>query len=318
MPELIATPPGGRRVNATPASTVHEIATAYGYALQELTPAQVLGTASAVFFLGTELVLKVAHEGSSASLAKEVAILSFLGNAGIPVPSVIEHGQGSQEDIAYAVLRRCAGVSASTVRAGPSLFAAYADLGQALALLHSVHLPQSLRMHVSDRVRQSPVAALHMARRSGFISAADHEWLVTWMDNLERLIPESPQHVLTHGDASPNNLLVAGQTPYRLTCIVDWGDVAFDDPAADLAKMPFRTAPAVLRGYLGRTDEADAIAWAARVLRYHISWAAFRLGSAPKEADYVWNAAPSSRLLDVVRFFLDTHEESWRQLAPPS
>jgi aminoglycoside phosphotransferase (APT) family kinase protein len=274
-----------------------------------VTAAPFQGVANRVYFLGDDLVLRLARPESADDLRKEAIVIPAAIRAGVRTPELVSFEDGCEcFDGPYMVVRRAAGVAPGLPDdpADQRWRAAYRELGGQLAALHQgiEALPEVPADTATDP--RPDVVALAEA---GFLSADLADWLVGWFDRLEKRIPDAPLARLIHGDASPTNLLVDPDSG-RLTAILDWGDATWTDPAVEFAKLPLRALPAVFEGYLGRQDES----WAARVLWHHLHWAVGRLSTpADKEGGH-WSAQPGNRVLEVMRFFVADPPEPWSAL----
>jgi hypothetical protein len=222
----------------------------------------------------------------TADLRKEAAILPLTVEAGVRTPELVAY----DPDAPYLVTRRAAGVPLSQV---DDPVPAYRDLGRTLAALHQIRTrPESVPRQYEPDPRPM---VLSLARR-GLVNTEIVDWLIGWFDRLEHRSPPPPP-CLIHGDASPTNLLADGD---GLTALIDWGDAAWCDPSVDFAKLPRRVVPTVLEAY-GRPE------WLPRVLFHHLHWALGRFGT-ERAAGPHWTAEPASRLLELLRFFVESSD----------
>lgn len=113
-------------------------------------------------------------------------------------------------------------------------------------------------------------AALDALADRGTADAALPVLRAAWDRGLAAPVHEGPPTWI-HGDLHPGNQLVEGGA---LSAVVDWGDVAAGDPAADLATV-WWTLPAAVhddfRTACGGVDDAAwsrAIGWAAAIALY--------------------------------------------------
>lgn len=121
--------------------------------------------------------------------------------------------------------------------AGPSLVE---ELGHFLAALHAIR-PHHLSATVRDRSdvdvarRASMEIALPFLRT--VLSPTDHEHIVQWCAEYtaaRKAARFSPY--LVHGDLWYGNILVDPEHT-RILGILDWEEMAFDDPAQDFATL---------------------------------------------------------------------------------
>ncbi len=258
-------------------------AVAADFGVAEVVPSPHVGVANHVYFLGPDLVLRFPRDPSyAADLRKEAAILPLAVAAGVRTPELITY----DPDAPYLVTRRAAGVPLPQV---DDPVPAYRDLGRTLAALHQIPTcPGGVPVQREPDPR--PMVA-SLAER-GLVNAEIVDWLIGWFDRLEA---PPPAPCLIHGDASPTNLLAEGD---GLTALIDWGDAVWTDPSIDFAKLPLRVLPTVLEGY-GRPE------WLPRVLFHHLHWALGRFGTERAEGPH-WTAEPGSRLLEILRFFVES------------
>ncbi|HEX2145740.1 MAG TPA: phosphotransferase [Glycomyces sp.] len=273
-----------------------------------VTAAPFQGVANLVYFLGDDLVLRVARPEAVDDLRKEAVVIPAAVRAGVRTPDVVAFDDGGLLEVPYMVVKRANGftpdlpASPTDERWGP----VYRQLGSELATLHQgIDALPGVPVDVAGDPRPE-VEALASA---GYLSTDLADWLIAWFDRLDAHRPAAPETRLTHGDAAPTNLLIDRES-MRLEAILDWGDAAWADPATEFAKLPLRAVPAVIEGYLGECDEA----WAARILWHHLHWAIGRVPSPPELQAAHWSAQPANRLLEITRFFLANPPHPWPAL----
>lgn len=336
-----AEPPPGDRPAAVAA-----VAARHGVPPAEVALAPEQGAASRVYLLGPELVLKVARPapGCAADLRKEAAVTAFGHGLGLRTPEVVAYdGAGARLGAPHLVLRRMPGVrppvpaaSARDPWARP-----YRELGAQLAVLHAAAPPPAGLPDVPVDPGGDPRPGVAQLAADGYLSTEVAGWLTGCFDRLADMLGPSvapsarqaggtPPGCLLHGDAAPTNLLVDPGTR-ALRALLDWGDAAWGDPAAEFAKLPPRAVPYALAGYLapagdvpgagagegagdGAPDPALVRRWAARVLWHHLGWAVPRLAAAPRPAGAHWSAQPGNRLLELLRCYAQGPPDPWRGL----
>lgn len=273
-----------------------------------VTAAPFQGVANRVYFLGDQLVLRIARPEAADDLRKEAVVIPAAARAGVRTPELVDFVDGERFGGPYMVVRRAAGVAPGLPANRPDerWRTAYRELGSELATLHDG--VESLPGIPVDTAADPRPDVVTLAE-TGYLSTDIADWLIGWLDRLAPLVPAKPGARLVHGDASPTNLLVDPESG-RLTAILDWGDAAWADPAIEFAKLPPRALPAVFEGYLGGQDES----WAARALWHHLHWAIGRLATpAEKQAGH-WSAQPGNRILEVMRFFFADPPHPWSAL----
>ncbi|MGW3349734.1 phosphotransferase family protein [Nonomuraea rubra] len=294
------------------------IARRHGVAAGEVRPLPE-GVANRVFLLGEELVLRIPRdERFLPDLVKEAAVIPVAVRAGVRTAEVVAFdGAGSEVGVPYMVLTRTRGVDLARLGPrAPGMAPLLRQVGRELGRLHRLSpdaaSPGLAAVPVDDG-RVDPGALTGRLVGEGWIDAEAGRWLGGWFERLSAHLPESPPLVLIHGDVAPQNLLVRPDTA-RLAGIVDWGDAAWADPAADFAKMPLDRVPAMLDGYREETP-AGAPGWEARVLRFHLAWALGRLAApVPRPGERHWTAPPAGRLLGLLRFFASAPPPPWSDL----
>jgi aminoglycoside phosphotransferase (APT) family kinase protein len=291
-----------------PPSDPEHIARRYGLALRALPG----GVANDVYALGDELILRIARSASfGADLAKEALVIPAAVAAGVLTPSIVEFGNG------FMVVRRVPGTDFAVAAAyrsiaDPATARLWRSVGAELAKLHRVTSVDGLSPAPADP--GDPIALVEELAGSGWLDSSAAEWLDGWFQRLAARRPASAAAVLIHGDIAPQNLMADPSTG-ALTGIVDWGDAALDDPAADFAKLPLWAVVPALSGYLGDADASMVEEWAARILWIHLHWGLARLRDpAPAPSARHWTAPPAGRLLGLLRFFASGPPAPWSAL----
>ncbi len=271
--------------------------------------------ANRVIFLGREHVLRVPHDASTAEdLVREARVVPFARAAGVRTPRIVAFdASGVPFGLPYMIVERVHGANLARVaRSDPAV---YRDLGRDLARLHRAYAPPELAAALPRDPHPDPRPAAAALVDRGLLVGDGGAWLLAWLDALAAQGWPPLPPVPTHGDAGPSNVLVEeGGGAYM--ALVDWGDAALRDPAAEFAKLPLRTVPAALEGYreAGGVPEVSE----ARVLWYHLAWAVLALGRAPSARDGTWSAPPNGRLIELARFFAGDPGPGWARLVPPA
>ncbi|MEV0234730.1 phosphotransferase [Nonomuraea sp. NPDC050786] len=300
--------------------TLAAIARLHGITFEQVRPLP-QGVANHVLLLGDDLVLRIPRAKQFLpDLVKEVAVIPAARHAGVRTPEVVAFDDScSVVDVPYMVLARAHGVDLAGLDLPPATTDRVAhQAGRELARLHRLSpatAPDLPAVPVEDG-SADPWALVDHLLVAGWIDAEAARWLTGWFDRLAAHLPADPPLVLVHGDLAPQNLLVSPATA-QLSAIVDWGDAQWADPAADFAKMPLTSIPAMLDGYRQESGEgASAPTWEARVLWFHLTWALGRLADpVPHPGERHWTAPPAGRLLGLLRFFASTPPAPWAELA---
>lgn len=199
------------------------------------------GLSARVFAAGDTVVRVPRHrEAADRQATIMAALLDIQPLLLIPVPALLATIPGSDAlPIGAAVLKRLPGIPMQPGHAGHSLSGA---LGRFLAALHTIlphHLSTSMivrgRSDIDSACRSAMEIALPFLR--SVLSLPDHERIVQWWAaytahrTASRFSPS-----LVHGDLWYGNILVDPEHT-RITGVLDWEEMAFDDPARDFATL---------------------------------------------------------------------------------
>ena len=309
-------------VSRPPAEALRASSDRWGLDATALAEPPLPGVANRVWFLGDRLVLRVANPdpASAAALHKEAAIIPLARQAGVRTPRLVAFDPSDELlGAPYLVLERVTADNLSALGLDPQATPdVYRELGRDLAVWHARPARPLDPLHFLDRDPNPdlrPVVDRLMV--SGHLSLEVARWFAHW---LNRLAPDGLASVeprVVHGDASPTNVLIT-PAAHRYAAVIDWGDAAWSDPAADLAKVPLRAVPAALDGYRRAITVDAEVVTEARVLWFHLGWALAALGRPPRKDEPTWSAPPAGRILEVLRFFLEPPSSLWAQLGPSS
>ncbi len=199
------------------------------------------GLSARIFAAGDTVVRVPRHREAADRQATIIAaLLEIQPLLPIPVPALLATIPGSDRlPFGAAVLKRLPGIPMHPGHAGHSLSRA---LGRFLTALHAIlphHLSTSMivrgRSDIDSARRSAMEIALPFLR--SVLSLPDHEHIVQWWAaytahrTASRFSPS-----LIHGDLWYGNILVnPGHT--RTMGILDWEEMAFDDPAQDFATL---------------------------------------------------------------------------------
>lgn len=199
------------------------------------------GLSSRVFATGDLIVRVPRHRGAA---DRQVAIMAALPEIQpllpIPVPTLVTTIPTSDAlPFGAAVLKRLPGIPMQADLAGQSLREA---LGRFLVALHGIlphHLSTSSNVRrcldVDSSRREAMEIVLPFLRT--VLTAPNHERIAEWWAayTAYRTTSRSTPS-LVHGDLWYGNILVdPGHT--QITGVLDWEEMAFDDPAQDFATL---------------------------------------------------------------------------------
>jgi aminoglycoside phosphotransferase (APT) family kinase protein len=190
------------------------------------------GWDNAVFRLGADYVLRLPRRSLAAPLIlheqRWLPLLAGRLPLRIPVPLRIGRPQG-RYPWAWSILPWIEGEPSDQA---PLLSGEATRLAEFFAALH-VEAPADAPRNPYRGVPLAERAAMFEARAALLADAGrplDAALRTIWADALAAPLDVAPTWL--HGDPHPRNVLVAGG---RITGIIDWGDVAAGDRAADLA-----------------------------------------------------------------------------------
>ncbi|HEV2125971.1 MAG TPA: phosphotransferase [Chloroflexota bacterium] len=288
----------------------------------QLQPLPVTGIINTVYALGEHLVLRVprANARFASYLLKEARVVPVARAVGVRTPALVAFDESLDLlPVPYALYQRVPGTALGLLDAEPGDAAhAWRELGRDLARLHVggdhglLDLPRSQRQADDD-----PRSLVERRAADGWLTRMEVRWLLGWLEHLAPLALDAADtrpDRLVHADTQPTNVMVDPDTlAYR--AVIDWGDARCGDVAADFLGPPLRAVPFLLDGHrevapLDSDDTAEA-----RILWEQIR---FALAVLPRGAavGLSWGERPIPRLLEILRFFLETDDSRWTALAP--
>jgi aminoglycoside phosphotransferase len=212
-----------------------------------------------------------AAEDLEAARAAHATVFDLVGSSqsALRVPAVLGHSEADRMLIVEAVEGR----RIDTLR-GPDLVAATRRVGAALATLHSLPAPGTLRAFDRLAAERHPRAAELIARARPDVAGA----VSRLAEELRRRPPAPESPVCLHGDVHLKNILVQG----RRIALIDLDQVGVGPPAADLGSAlaglryhamiadelarGARLQDALLEGYASRRELPDP-----ETLRWHVA-----------------------------------------------
>jgi len=174
---------------------------------------------------GQQVVLRVVSLNWVESTATEVAAMQLAAEAGIPVPELLGHDDGTATGWTLVLMSRVAG--SSFIPAEPAS-ARLRMLGAAAAKISSVQLAPTAALPV--RTQPTPLADFARMRREQDAS----ELLREAEEAVARRPPTAARHGLVHGDLWHGNTL---WDDGRLAGIVDWDCAGTGAAGVDLGSL---------------------------------------------------------------------------------
>ncbi|WP_020575900.1 aminoglycoside phosphotransferase family protein [Actinopolymorpha alba] len=305
------------RTTVTTYSKAVAIAETYGVPAAAVTPAARQGVANDVYFLGDQLVLRIAHQDTKRDLCREAMVIPVARTLGVATPELLlfdgSCADKDSRDVPHMVITRVAGADLDTIdEPADALAKSYREVGRQLARLHSSDLSSPPDL-VEPDPQTSPFPAIEQLVAAGLINQQNADWLRSLFQRLEPHLTQAITPTLIHGDVAPQNVLV-DPTDLTLVALIDWGDAAWADPAVDFAKVPLWHLPATLEGYLNERPTAEPEGMAAQIIWHHLNWA-LGVDRPPSHASH-WSAQPLARLIHVFQFLSSRPPAPWNLLTP--
>jgi aminoglycoside 2''-phosphotransferase len=225
-----------------------------------------------LFLANGDLVVRFAKDPHAArQLVTESEILRLVAApmpVKIPTPWHIDPSS-TERDPALMTYPRIPGVALEDIELTDELVAAVAPvLADFLDALHSIPLSAIEQIDIprfSAAAWVSHDHALYQRTRDALRDALDDaifrrydHW---WSDYLADRANFEFVPCLVHGDLVPEHILI-GQSPWRVSGVIDFGDAMWTDPALDLAGLPARLARPVVDRM--RTLTGDRAFWSRR------------------------------------------------------
>jgi aminoglycoside phosphotransferase (APT) family kinase protein len=174
---------------------------------------------------GRELVFRTGQEGDLGAFATEVAALRLAAGAGVPVPALLAHDDGTAAGVPVVLTERLPGSSQIPPEPDPNHLRA---LGGAAARLHAVRIEPSAELPRRGRPIET-VDFEKMRRVQGVSSLLEEaEVLIT------QARPAGGQSVLVHGDLWHGNTMWSDGA---LTGLIDWDCAGAGAPGVDLGSL---------------------------------------------------------------------------------
>jgi len=190
-----------------------------------------------VFACG-ELVLKLSQPNWAFEIPREADALTFVYHQ-LPVATPELLAIGAVEGWAYLVQRRLPGQMMRVPWPDlpqPTKLALARQQGEIMAALHALPIanaPASLAFDWTEMLTEQKVECFQEMQAAG-VPAALLEDLISYLAAAEPLIAADGPTVLLHGDLDAINLLIEEHNgTWRITGLVDWGDIKLGPAAHD-------------------------------------------------------------------------------------
>jgi aminoglycoside phosphotransferase (APT) family kinase protein len=192
------------------------------------------------------------------------------------VPLVREHGIRSPELVAvdlsrelidrlYTIYAKAEGELLGHIEREPSDFGpSFRELGREIAALNKIHIPAEKVTQLREGSTFDAEEQLEKSASAGKLTQADVREIEAMIRLLEPYRAEDVEKKFLHQDIHPWNMFV-DRDSRELTAIIDWGDAAWGDPAAEFASMPLAALQEMFSGYEEAGGNVD-VAFRARSL----------------------------------------------------
>ena len=171
-----------------------------------------------------DVILRIGRPSDVAGFATEAAALQRAGQAGLPVPGLLAHDDGTAVGVPLVLTERLAGTSQIPLK--PVRLRLHA-LGAVTARLHRLSLEPSATLPPRDRpIALEDFAALRWQHGSQLLDDAALA--------ISRYQPTGTRTVFVHGDLWHGNTL---WQPECLMGIIDWDCAGVGAPGVDLGSL---------------------------------------------------------------------------------
>lgn len=224
------------------------------------------GIINEVWTIGEGHVLRIVAEGTEVECddeaRRESAVAPLVDRAGITAPALIAWGEA--DDLAprpWTLYERAPGVTLGDCEEPYEHFEpAYRQIGEAMARLHQMVVPEDVVPHLRTRKPFNIPRAIQRAIEEEALSEKEGERVRAFTDELAEIGGEPERDCFGHFDIHPWNVMVDPASG-ELSAIIDWGGASISDPAREFASMPFACLMPMVEGYRsagGEFGKADA------------------------------------------------------------
>lgn len=275
------------------------------------------GLVNHVYFVGNGHVLRIPRNTGWAvddALTESVAVPVAV-EAGLKTPSLVAFDCGKAVlPVPIMLYQKARG---SPLGLAPVLLSetpdAFREAGRQLGLLHQMVNACPDPNGFLDSVEEPDCEdALERCARSGHLDPENRRWIEGWVDRLSVLATPPGVKRFLHYDAHEMNLLV--DEDYNLTAVLDWGDAAWGDPAADFENFPAGGLAPALEGYAEFMPVDQGLRARILIRQIWVGLNGFLYSLDPVKA--VAGMGSMTKLTRLWRFAMTVDREVWCELLP--
>jgi aminoglycoside phosphotransferase (APT) family kinase protein len=218
------------------------------------------GMVNEAWLIGDSHVLRIiANEDADDEAEREGLVVPLVRAAGVRSPELTVCKTGRANGTPpYTIYERADGELLGHLHNDPMSFEGlYCELGREIYLLNQIEVESPLVGKLRKGSTFDAAKQLALAMDKELVGAADAvsvERMIGWLSDRTG---EKADSRFLHQDIHPWNLFVDPDT-LELTAVIDWGDAAFGDPAAEFASMPLFAVGPMLRGYTEAGGHVDS------------------------------------------------------------
>ena len=232
--------------------------------------------------------------------------------AGVKIPAIVTF-DATQDLIPapYTVYERVRGDTLELLYLEPQRTPeVWRELGRDFARLHAVTRQEGVLTEVEVAHHPDPRTLVDELAEQGAFTLLEARWFLGWLERLAPAVHNATEQRLLHGDSQAMNVMVDHKLRYL--ALLDWGSAQWDDPAAELANVPFHAVSFMVEGYrevrlFDQDDTAEA-----RILWRNLGSALDNLRR-PPQPEWSWAERPLTMVLQLLRFLAESNDPRWRQ-----
>ena len=251
------------------------------------------GMVNEAWMLGGTHVLRIIFKDVCDDEAeREAAVVPVVREAGIRTPALVAANlAGDIVPRPYTIYERAEGALLGHLDVDPGTCGAlYHELGREIALLTRVEVPSPVMRLLRNEPAFHAEEQLARAHALGKVTDAERDDIGAYIARLDSMLQPPARSALIHRDLHPWNLF-ADPESLELTAIIDWGDAAWGDPAAEFASMPMTAIEPMLAGYRSAGGEIDP-GFMPRTLALGLALSLWELREGTSDYDRRWWRMP--------------------------